>query len=79
MIGIGHKIPIPPKLDRRTWKKLKESITKHRIDSAQAIEQHRKRRKHDLEKIVQKLEHQHPNGDRDLYIKQIKDEIKHLT
>ncbi|MFK7790736.1 MAG: hypothetical protein AB8C95_14740 [Phycisphaeraceae bacterium] len=79
MTGIGHKIPVPPKRNQRGWTKLKQSVVQERISSAEVMEHCKKRRKHDLEKIVSKLEHQYPNGERKLYIQQIKNEIRELS
>ena len=76
---IGVKIPVPPKKDIKAWESLKQQLLNEESSLIEENKIEKIKRKHELEKEIQKLELKPENSGRLSLIKQLKRELKSIN
>ena len=73
---LGYKTRIPPKRKVREWKSLREAFFGSRVRWAQRVAVERVRRRHFLEKQIEKLEALPANRERKAWLRRLKERLE---
>jgi len=76
---IGVKIPVPPKKNIKAWESLKHQLLEEESSLIENNKIEHIKRKHEIEKEIQKLELKPENSGRLSLIKQLKKELKNIN